>query len=374
LRTRSSTVVGTSPVPPGSAQPGPANKDVAATSLRVVTEPSASTAAAALSTLHEHARRTTDSGHARGSSLSSPIIPVFTVPPSARIVATRSNSDAASESLFPVDRVQLILHTYKLPSGPTATSQPSPLPSSSTHAASTPSPVRLSYAALPWSVRPGDYLEITRIRRADAGAAARSRGMGGEPSQPRLGGEALKGVLRNAGRDAYVFQVGENVVSIPISQIQVLESVAAAFKFQHRTDVEIVRVSQRHRQQLPDIMQITSPASAYIDYIELRFSQYLGRADMWRLGMSLEDSTVHVGEKISIAGGAVRAEVQGIWRGPHHFASGIVTAKSKTIYRSRSAQIYIFIQLCQETWEFDEDGERYYEKIVHGTCGDPAGC
>jgi hypothetical protein len=28
--------------------------------------------------------------------------------------------------------------------------------------------------------------------------------------------------------------------------------------------------------------------------------------------------------------------------------------------------VYIFIQLCQETWEFDEDGERYYEKIVHG--------
>lgn len=87
---------------------------------------------------------------------------------------------------------------------------------------------------------------------------------------------------------------------------------------------------------------------------------------MWRLGMSLENSTVHTGEKISLAGGAVRAEVQGIWRGPHRFSSGILTAKTKTIYRSKSAQVYIFIQLCQETWQFDEDGERYYEKVVHG--------
>lgn len=97
---------------------------------------------------------------------------------------------------------------------------------------------------------------------------------------------------------------------------------------------------------------------------------------MWRLGMSLENSTIHVGEKVQLAGGVIKADVQGLWRGSnalHRHASGIVTAKTKTIYRSKSAQFYIFIQLCQETWEFDEDGERYSEKIVHGmlpmSCG-----
>jgi len=92
---------------------------------------------------------------------------------------------------------------------------------------------------------------------------------------------------------------------------------------------------------------------------------------MWRLGMSLENSTVHVGEKVQLAGGVIKADVQGLWRGnngPHRHSSGIVTSKTKTIYRSKSAQFYIFIQLCQETWEFDEDGERYSEKIVHGKC------
>jgi hypothetical protein len=88
---------------------------------------------------------------------------------------------------------------------------------------------------------------------------------------------------------------------------------------------------------------------------------------MWRLGMSLENTTVHVGEKVTLAGGAVRADIQGIWRGRHRYSSGIVTSMTKTIYRSKSAQTYIFISICQETYEFDEDGEQYYEKILHGT-------
>lgn len=85
--------------------------------------------------------------------------------------------------------------------------------------------------------------------------------------------------------------------------------------------------------------------------------------------MSLENSTIHVGEKVSLAGGVIKADVQGLWRGDkslHRHSSGVFTSKTKTIYRSKSAQFYIFIQLCQETWEFDEDGERYYEKVVHG--------
>jgi hypothetical protein len=92
---------------------------------------------------------------------------------------------------------------------------------------------------------------------------------------------------------------------------------------------------------------------------------------MWRLGMSLEGHTIHVGQKINLAGGAIRAEVHAIWRSGERYSSGIVTSKSKTIYRSRSAQVYIFIQLCEETWQFDEDGERYYEKVVHSEFPSP---
>jgi DEP domain-containing protein 5 len=42
-----------------------------------------------------------------------------------------------------------------------------------------------------------------------------------------------------------------------------------------------------------------------------------------------------------------------------------MTRATKAIYRSLSAKVTIFIQVCNELWEFAGDGERYNEKIVH---------
>ena len=245
--------------------------------------------------------------------------------PTAPVLPTRA---APEDTLFPLERASLTVFTYK----PSAVgSQPSPLPSTS----AVQSTILVNYTSLPWSVRPGDYFEIRSVRR----------------EKKDTGGEALRGVKWSLGRAGFTFRIGHDA-NVPVGQIQVPESVATAFHFQHRAEVEV--------------LQLWDPSTAHIDHIELRFSQYLGRADMWRLGMLLETQTVHVGERISLAGGAVRAEVHAIWRGGERFSSGIVTSKTKTIYRSKSAQVYLFIQLCAETWQFDEDGERYYEKIVHG--------
>lgn len=42
-----------------------------------------------------------------------------------------------------------------------------------------------------------------------------------------------------------------------------------------------------------------------------------------------------------------------------------MTRRTKIIYRSLSAKVTIFIQVCRELWEFAGDGERFNEKIVH---------
>lgn len=46
-------------------------------------------------------------------------------------------------------------------------------------------------------------------------------------------------------------------------------------------------------------------------------------------------------------------------------SSAYVTSTTKTIYRSLTARVTIFIQVCRELWEFAADGERFNEKIVH---------
>ncbi|KAL9940789.1 hypothetical protein V8E36_000277 [Tilletia maclaganii] len=103
-----------------------------------------------------------------------------------------------------------------------------------------------------------------------------------------------------------------------------------------------------------------------LDHIELTFrEQYVGRAEMWRLAMSLEDRCLYVGQKISFAG-IVKATVTRLWINERRVHCGYVSVSTKPIFRSESAKINLFIQLAQEMWEFDEDGELYYEKCLTG--------
>ncbi|WWC87875.1 uncharacterized protein L201_002773 [Kwoniella dendrophila CBS 6074] len=377
IRARSSTIVGTGSIPAGSNQPGPPSIDVSASSFRITTNPlpGPSAASQALadqlgtsgssrkSRLHHSGN---GHGHNRLSSWPSPPQPISHMP-SAPAVPTRSNMEGGVLDLSLVDKdsVALLLYTYK----PTAVNNnalvhPAPLPSTSSTSQTPSSQVLLNYAALPWDAKPGDYLEIRQIHKRQIQQMKMQIPEGESYSKKKKESvsPAMNGVKPGRGRDGYVFRLGDNVPTASAHQIQVPDSVATAFGFQQRLEVEVRRVTDKE--------------SAHTDYVEFYFSQYLGRADMWRLGMSLEGMTLHVGEKVSLAGGAVRAEVNFIIRSEKdpktgkdkdkRYSSGIATSKTKTIFRSKSSQVYLFIQLCQETWEFDEDGERYIEKVVHG--------
>lgn len=62
--------------------------------------------------------------------------------------------------------------------------------------------------------------------------------------------------------------------------------------------------------------------------------------------------------------GVVKAEVRNIYVNGERVSSSYFTARTKTIFRSASAKYFVFVQVCRETYEFDEDGERYYEKAL----------
>ena len=260
MRAGSSTFLGTGPSQAGDSQPRPPAIDVSASAQRVVTAPSISAAATALSALKKAGEGPTlhgsIAGHAKEPSGTSPPLPKITTAPSAPTLLTRSSLDGGASGTLPPDRAELALFTYKPSSSLPAVSQPSPLPSSSALVGGTASPVIFSHAALPWPVSPGEYMEIRRIRRPVIGSSARNRGMGADPNPARQGGEALKGVAKGSGRDGYVFKVGEDAPQVPANQIQVPDSVASAFNLQHRREVEILRVSSgkgvsRSRRQAP---------------------------------------------------------------------------------------------------------------------------
>jgi hypothetical protein len=77
-------------------------------------------------------------------------------------------------------------------------------------------------------------------------------------------------------------------------QLSIARSVASIFGFYNRCEVILSKV----------------PRSEYtISHLELYFrDQYVGRADMWRLSILLEDTCVYVGQKVTLAN-CVKASV-----------------------------------------------------------------
>ncbi|KAI8835094.1 hypothetical protein BC829DRAFT_458185 [Chytridium lagenaria] len=132
----------------------------------------------------------------------------------------------------------------------------------------------------------------------------------------------------------------------PQLQISITQSIAATFDLLPRTTVAVRKVEK-------------STISA--DFMELSFrDQYIGRADMWKLKTSLNNTCIHVGKKVTSLG--VRAQVKELVTGGRSVPCAYITENTRTIYRSESAKYFIFIQMSKEMWEFDDDGELYFEK------------
>lgn len=134
-------------------------------------------------------------------------------------------------------------------------------------------------------------------------------------------------------------------------QVSVARSLAGAYGFHNRCQVVLSKVSR-------DLHTIS--------HVELYFrDQYVGRADMWRLGALLDDRCVHVGQKVTLAG-CVRATIGRIFINEKKVMSGYVAPHTRTIFRSESAKYNLFLQMAREMWDFDEDGEQYFEKAISG--------
>ncbi|TDL24891.1 hypothetical protein BD410DRAFT_801634 [Rickenella mellea] len=160
-----------------------------------------------------------------------------------------------------------------------------------------------------------------------------------DPEKPQNGAGFLFIVIPRSA-------VGEK----PNLQISVTPSIADAFGWRNNTEVTLTKVEQ---------------ATHCADYIEIVFQdQYLGRCDMWRLGKQLQGRCLYVDQELSFVGSAV-GKVQNMYIAGKGVSAALITSTTKAIYRSLSAKVTIFIQVCRELWEFAGDGERYNEKIVH---------
>ncbi|KAI7907009.1 uncharacterized protein BX663DRAFT_494494 [Cokeromyces recurvatus] len=142
------------------------------------------------------------------------------------------------------------------------------------------------------------------------------------------------------------------------------ESLAKQQQLQLSISKDIAdRFNLRSRQEVY-VELITNPYQVALDHVELAFKeQYLGRSDMWRLQQSLSGTCVYHEKKILFAG-SIKATIKRLFANDEQVTSGYITPATRMIFRSASAKYFLFIQMSREMWEFDEDGELYFEKAI----------
>ncbi|KAK4471525.1 hypothetical protein MN116_004945 [Schistosoma mekongi] len=128
--------------------------------------------------------------------------------------------------------------------------------------------------------------------------------------------------------------------------ISVEQSLAHTFKLQQHKNV---------------IVNVINKETVSLDLVELYFrDQYFSRRDFCNMTQKLIGTVVHVNKKLTC--NEMRTQVGDLWRLGERYSCGYIDSKTKIIFRSSTAVIHIFIQMSQEMWWFDNNGDLYLEK------------
>ena len=73
---------------------------------------------------------------------------------------------------------------------------------------------------------------------------------------------------------------------------------------------------------------------------------------------------VHIGQTVTAVGG-VQAQVQELGINGTPTISGVISERTHFVFRSRSARIIWLVQISSEMWEYDQNGDLYFEKFLN---------
>jgi len=132
-------------------------------------------------------------------------------------------------------------------------------------------------------------------------------------------------------------------------EISLAKSIAESLNFKAFTRVVVEKI---------DIEE------AKVDFVELAFRrQFLQRGNMWRFKQATFGGTFYEGQNIALDG--IQAQIQELGNDGCRKVSGIITNKTHFTFRSRSARIIWLLQISAEMWEYDRNGDLYFEKFLH---------
>ncbi|KAJ2635684.1 vacuolar membrane-associated protein iml1, partial [Coemansia sp. RSA 1286] len=155
-----------------------------------------------------------------------------------------------------------------------------------------------------------------------------------------------------------ILQVGEVRRDTQQLQASILTNVARTLWGDYQTN-------QRVAIRKIDITNPTEREPICADFVEIAFrDQYVGRSDMWRLWRTLSKKVVHTNKPTNMEG-LIRASVRRIYKNNAQVPCGFIDSSTQAIFRSESGRFIIFIQMSEEMWAYQEDGNLCFEKAVN---------
>ncbi|GAA6011342.1 hypothetical protein JCM10207_008307 [Rhodosporidiobolus poonsookiae] len=157
------------------------------------------------------------------------------------------------------------------------------------------------------------------------------------------------------------------------AQVTVTPTVAQSFGWiKNRIEIELTLIPS------------PPPRKICASHVELYFNNmYLSRPDSFSLSLALAGRVLHTGQRVVLPGSGARLRVGDIYSASSRSSSSsssrhgssssrhtmntslqsaYITDETKFIYRSESARHYIFVEVSQELWQFEEDGSMLLEK------------
>jgi hypothetical protein len=132
-------------------------------------------------------------------------------------------------------------------------------------------------------------------------------------------------------------------------EISISKSVAESMQLKHYSKVAVEKIEAK---DVPSL-----------EFVELTFRrQYIQRGTMWFFKRAMIGRPIHVKETVTLNG--LQAQIMELTQRGKKLASGVVSAQTKFIFRSRSARIIWLVQISAEMWEYDHNGNLYFEKFL----------
>ena len=135
------------------------------------------------------------------------------------------------------------------------------------------------------------------------------------------------------------------------------------------TQLSLISGPLQHMLSLSTRQQVTvtlrDSVAVEADLVELMIRDvHMSRGDMWVLSSTLVGSCVYANQKVTFVE-SIRANVSAIYRMGKKVFSTYISENTKFVFRSESARLVFLIQITEEMYHFQEDGEIMFHKIVN---------